>query len=83
MPPQIAEMIAKVHITIHDELVGDPSVIERVVSVAKLTDLNAKRASEYGLISGWMDTDLIGAVEQLPEVEAVALDGTKRISSPN
>ena len=76
-------MIAKVHITIHDELVGDPNIVERIVAAARLTDLNAKRASEYGVISGWMDTALIQTIEQLPEVVAVQLDGTKRISSPN
>ena len=76
-------MMAKVHITIHEELVGDRDVIERVVSVAQIADVNAARAREYGLISGWMDTGLIGTVEQLPEVEAVQVDGQKRATTQN
>ena len=74
-------MLRKVHITIQEELVGAPGVIERVASVARLADFNTGRAREFGILSGWVDTDLIHAIEQLPEVEAVELDGLKRATS--
>ena len=73
-------MSTKVHVTVREDLVGDGSVVERVVSVGQLQDVNLSRAAMFGVITGIVhDQRFIAALKQMPEVESVDIDQRRHI----
>ncbi|HSS02676.1 MAG TPA: hypothetical protein VLM79_36695 [Kofleriaceae bacterium] len=73
-------MSTKVHVTVREHLVGDDSVVARVVSVGQLGDVNLSRAAMFGVITGIVqDQRFIAALQEMPEVESVDIDQRRHI----
>jgi len=47
---------------------------ERVVSMARLRDVNVARLERYGILSGWADERDLKRLSEVPGVESVSAD---------
>jgi hypothetical protein len=72
----------KVHITLSSEVTGDADAKERakrhIVEVVQLRNVNERRFSRYGVLSGDVDPSRVELIRTLSEVATVEYDGMKR-----
>lgn len=71
----------KVHIVLKDSVLEDEAatrrVVQNLVREVDLRDVNERRVSRYGIVTGEIDPSMVKAVLNMDEVEAVEADEVK------
>jgi hypothetical protein len=72
----------KVHITLRADVCANSAAKERakdrIIELGQLENINERRFSRYGVLSGEVSPERLAAIESLSEVASVELDGVKK-----